>query len=247
MSDIGLHCLSGSVRSTPSSNPGDGNEIDLRGRGADALVPEACGTPQRDMRSAVEQLANNLQWAFFGEEGASGRVVFSWILAGGVTGGGIVIGTMALYGGGNAGLHLLVAPVLFLAGSLAGFLHGLVLAIVGRAGSCTRWCALKRAVLATVLSVPFVGLSWLIASAIVVGTALQLEFRWSWLLVSTGGWLLGAMLCGWAAVEGWSMLRRAYRRCPRRRLGLALAALAWSASALAFLEVGVPLPMVSAQ
>ena len=134
----------------------------------------------------------------------------------------MVIGTAALAGYGSSGLHLLVAPVLFIVGTVLGWAHGFALALVGRPGSCTRRRALGLALVGGATALPFVGLSWLIAGGITLTTALRIEWRWSWLGVTVLGWLVGGAICTWAAIEGCRMLRCAYQRCPRRRLGVAM-------------------------
>ena len=159
-----------------------------------------------------------LQSAFLGDEGAGGRVVCSWMLAGGIAAGGFLIGTLALAGRGNPGLHLLLAPVLFVAGTLLGFFQGIVLAVIGRPADVRVGRAFGRALLAGVLSTPLLPLAWLVSSAITVGSALQAEFRWSWLVVAAGGWIVGVSICAWALVEAWRLGRRRLLRFSERRV-----------------------------
>jgi len=159
---------------------------------------------------------------FGGAEGRCARVVASWGLAGGVAGGGILIGAFSLAGYGAAGLYLLLAPVLFLVGSLMGLAHGFALALVGRPGSCSRRRALALALVGGATALPLVGVSWLIANGITLTAVLRTEWRWSWLAVAVVGWVLGVAICTWAAVEGFRTLQCAYERCPRRGLGVVI-------------------------
>jgi len=182
---------------------------------------------------------------FGGVEGRCARVVASWILAGGVAVGGILIGALALAGYGASGLHLLVAPVLFLVGTALGLTHGFALALVGRPASCTLRRALGLALAGGLAALPLVGASWLIASGITLTTALRTEWRWSWLTVATGGWLLGAAICIWAVVEGFRTVQCAYERCPRRGLGLAVVTALFLGSCVVSWRL-FPLPEVSA-
>jgi hypothetical protein len=161
--------------------------------------------------------ADAVQSAFLGDEGAGGRVVCSWMLAGGIAAGGFLIGTLALAGRGNPGLHLLLAPVLFMAGTLLGFVQGIVFAVIGRPADERAGRAFGRALLAGALSVPLLPIAWLVSSAITVGSALQAEFRWSWLLVAAGGWIIGVSICAWAVVEAWRLGRRLSLRIFGRR------------------------------
>ncbi|MDX1646200.1 MAG: hypothetical protein R3304_03555 [Longimicrobiales bacterium] len=143
-----------------------------------------------------------LRWTFAGAEGAAGRVVLSWIMAGGICGGGLLIGMLALVGGGSPGLHLLLAPVLFLGGSVLGFLNGLGLAVLTRPESASMGEALRRGLTAVAVALPLLPLAWLVASSVSVATALQVERRISWIVVSAGGTLVGLAICGVAVREG---------------------------------------------
>jgi hypothetical protein len=163
---------------------------------------------------------DSLRRTFVGPEGLGGRVVASWVLAGGICGGGLLIGALAVLGIGSPGLHLLVAPVLFLAGTVLGLVLGLVLAVLGRPASATRGRALRAGLFAAGISLLLLPPSWLVSCAIVVGAALRMEMRISWLAVSLGGSVVGLLACAWAGLEGWravsAMLhRRADARDPR--------------------------------
>lgn len=153
-----------------------------------------------------------LRWTFEGAEGAAGRVVLSSILAGGICGGGLLIGTLAMIGRGSPGLHLLLAPILFLAGSLAGLVYGMTLSVLTRPGEAPRSDVWRRGLIAAVVSVLLLPMSWIVSSSITVATALQLEQRTSWIVVSIGGALIGVMVCGCAVVEGWRAVADAVRR-----------------------------------
>ncbi len=188
-------------------------------------------------------LAETLRWAFSGDPGASGRVVISWTLAGGAVTGGVLMGVLALLGRGNPGLLVLVGPALFVAGSLMGLLHGLALGAAWRPPGVSRRDALHRAGWGVAASVSLLPLSWLTSAAITVGWALQAEFRLSWLLVGSVGWLLAGGVCCWAAVEGCGHVRRAYGRCRRRHAGLLLTVLVAIGGALALERLGPAMPV----
>ncbi|MDH3269920.1 MAG: hypothetical protein OEN56_01230 [Gemmatimonadota bacterium] len=158
-----------------------------------------------------------LERTFTGPAGSVGRVVVSWTLAGGILGGGLLIGALALAGLGGPGLHLLLAPALFLVGSTVGVVLGCVLALTGRGPDVSRGEALRGSLIGAGVAILLLPLGWLISSSITVGTALQVEMRLSWLAVSLGGAGLGLLCCAWAVFEGWAMIKSAYSRCPRPR------------------------------
>ena len=165
----------------------------------------------------VSRYSDAIRRAFLGPGGASLRVVVALTLAGGVFTGGIFLGALALLDRVSPGLHLLVAPALFVAGTAMGLLHSLVLAVIGRPTDTTRFAALRQALVAAVCSLPLVGAAWLVSSAITLGSALRTDFRWSWLLVSGAGWLIGVGLCFWAACETACIVRTTRERWTARR------------------------------
>lgn len=154
-----------------------------------------------------------------GSEGGCVRLVLSWTVAGGVAGGGIVVGALTIAGVVEPGLQLLAAPVLFLVGAFLGLLHGGALSVIGRPRCLTRGAALRHALLAAALSVPLLGIGWLVTASITLTAALMTEMRPRWLFFAVGGWILGLSLCAWAALEGWRAIRAAVRRWPEGRVG----------------------------
>lgn len=132
--------------------------------------------------------------------------MLSSILAGGICGGGLLVGGLAVFDRGSPGLHLLLAPVLFLVGTALGLVQGFVLALIGRMRGVADSAALRRGLVGAGVSLPVLPLSWLISSSIAVSTALRTELRTSWLFVSAGGTLIGMMVCVWAIVEAWRMI-----------------------------------------
>jgi hypothetical protein len=124
----------------------------------------------------------------------------------------------------SPGLHLLAAPVLFLLGSILGAVHGGLLAVAGRPGGLSRTSALTRAAIAALIAVPLLGITWIITASIALSAALVTEWRISWAIIAAAGWLLGLLLCGWAAVEGWRAARRALSRWPAGRVASVIAA-----------------------
>lgn len=155
---------------------------------------------------------DSLRRTFFGPEGLGGRVVVSWVLAGGISGGGLLLVVLAVLGIGNPGLHLLVAPVLFLVGTVLGFVLGLALAVLGRPSAVTPGRALRAGLVAAAISLPLLAPSWLVSAAITVGTALRMEMRVSWLVVSLGGSVVGLLACAWAGLEGCRVVSATLRR-----------------------------------
>ena len=156
-----------------------------------------------------------------------------------------MIGTLDMMGRGTPGLHLLLAPVLFLSGTLLGLGHAVVLGIASRCDGETRVDVLRRELCAVAVSLPLLGLGWLVASAITVGVAVDGDSRVGFLVVAVIGWVLGLTFCVWAAREGWGALRHAYRRCPRRSVGLVTSLASASVTSFVLAEFGSEIPGLS--
>lgn len=174
--------------------------------------------------SNTSQTSTGFGGLFRGPEGSCGRVMVSWVGAGGVGAGGILVGALTIAGYVSPGFQLLAAPVLFLAGSFLGAVHGAVLAVAGRAETLTLGAAARRALLAGLASIPLMGATWVVTAGVSVTAALVRQWRLTWGVVALTGWIIGLALCFWAAVEGWRALRRAYARWPEGRLCTALTA-----------------------
>lgn len=170
-----------------------------------------------------ERIALGVGWVFEDPSGFCARVVASWVLAGGIMGGGVLIGTLSLSGVGSPGLYLLIAPVLFLVGTGVGFTHGIALALLGRPDECPLRRAGLGALLGALTALPLLGLAWVLASGVTLTVAVGEEgYHWSLVVVSAVAWVAALTVCVWAAIEGARAAKIAYMRCPHRRVGAAL-------------------------
>jgi hypothetical protein len=176
-----------------------------------------------------------------GARGRCVRLVLSWTVAGGVAGGGILVGALTIAGVLEPGVQLLAAPVLFIAGAVLGLLHGGALALVGRPSCLTRRGAFGQALIAGAISVPLLALGWVVTASISLTAALMTEMRASWLVFAAGGWAIGLVLCGWAAVEGLGALRIAFGRWPQGRAGSVLLTTILGATIALFAHVHPPI------
>jgi hypothetical protein len=159
---------------------------------------------------------------FKGPEGSCGRVMLSWVTAGGIAGGGVLVGLLTVAGYVPPGLQLLAAPVLFIIGAFLGAVHGGILAVAGRPRSLSPGAAARRVLVTCLFAIPALGAAWVVTAGISLTAALVHEWRFTWGFLSLGGWVFGLTLCLWAGVEGWQAVRRAYDRWPEGRLATAL-------------------------
>jgi hypothetical protein len=100
--------------------------------------PEASAGPMRHvtrlretvMRSSLARhLTHMFGELFLAQPGASGRLMLSLTMAGGIGGGGVLIGALALTGVVEPGVQLFAAEALFVVGAFAGFVYAVALGI----------------------------------------------------------------------------------------------------------------------
>lgn len=159
---------------------------------------------------------------FMGQDGACARLVVSWTVAGGIAGGGLLVGLLTVSGLVSPGFQLLAAPVLFLVGAFLGGFHAALLAVVGRPRTLTRGGATRKALWAILVAIPALLPAWLVTAGISISAALVNEWRLSWGLLTMGAALIGMAFCLWAAREGWNAICRAYARWPESKAGTVL-------------------------
>jgi hypothetical protein len=153
----------------------------------------------------------------------------------------MLVGALTITGLVEPGLQLLAAPMFFLAGAFLGLLHGSALSLLGRPTCLTRGAALKHAIVAALVSLPLLGISWLVTASITLTAALMTQMRVSWLLVAVGGWILGLALCAWAVAEGLRALRTAMSRWPDGRVGSVLLTAILGATTVLFVYLRPPI------
>lgn len=157
--------------------------------------------------------------------GLVGQVATSWGVAAGLAA-SLVVTAHVLLGQLSSSLGFLTTTVFFLAGSLIGYLHGGILAYLGRPGDVTRAQALHRLALAAVYALPAMVVGWVVAMVLALSAASLLAGRTAALLVSLVGWAAALGFMAWAAVETRSAVRNLCDRWPGARalfivLGLA--------------------------
>jgi len=168
---------------------------------------------------------SRIRGLFPGPRGDCVRLVLSWTMAGGVAGGGMSVGVLTAAGAVNPGFHLLIAPVLFLVGSLLGLAHGGVLAVVARTPEVGRGRAIGWACLAGLMALPLLLPAYVITAGISLTSVVVAEFSPGPFVLMLTAWTAGVAVCAWAAKEGWHAVARAYARWPQSRAGSVIAAL----------------------
>lgn len=161
--------------------------------------------------------------------GLVGQVATSWGVAGGLCASVVVTGHVLL-GHLSSSLGFLTTTLFFLAGSLIGYLHGGLLAYLGRPAAVSRGQALRRLALAALYAVPIMVAGWAVAMLLALSAASLLAGRVVALLVSLLGWAVTVALVVWAVIETRAAVRNLCRRWPGAgallvTLGLAFLAL----------------------
>lgn len=161
--------------------------------------------------------------------GLVGQVATSWGVAGGLVA-AVVVTTHVLLGQLSSSLGFLTTTLFFVAGSVIGYLHGGILAYLGRPADVDRRVALHRMVLAALYAVPVMVGGWLLAMVLAMSAASLVAGRTVALAMSSLGWLAAAGVLAWTVVETRGAVGNLCRRWPGARallltLGLAFLAL----------------------
>lgn len=150
------------------------------------------------------------------------RLVLAATMAGGLAGGGGVVAAIGFFRPDVTYMLLGLVPPLFALGAMAGFIHGAVLAWLGRpAGlSCGRY---MRQLLAGFLwSFPGLVGAAVITFWVSYTTALLSAGRPGWIMSVVVGWIVASVILFWAAAECLRALRNTARRWPELRPGATL-------------------------
>lgn len=144
--------------------------------------------------------------------GFPGRVAVSWAMASGVLAGGVFLAVLTLADRLSAFGIFLTSTALFLGGGFFGFLHGAVLGWLGREETMDGDTARRSLGLAAMYAIPALGFAWVVSSLV----SQTVAARYTGNLVALVGvgvaWIAGAVICTWAAREGFRALANAYTR-----------------------------------
>lgn len=189
--------------------------------------------------------------------GFEGMLPVAWAAGGGILFGGFAVAVFTLMGRlSGAGLFV-TAGALFLIGSAFGFVHGGILAYLGRDrdhSGTDFFASLARAVL---FSIPVLAVAWAIAGWIAL-TDVAVYMARPLPIFGVGiGWILGLAVVTVAVAFGARGLRRSFDRWPEARSGTALVLLSFLALVVTFAfdrpdlwwtgrPVGMPGPLILA-
>lgn len=160
--------------------------------------------------------------------GLVGQVATSWGVAGGLIA-SVVVTLHVLAGQLSSSLGFLTTTLFFVAGSLVGYLHGGILAYLGRPADVHRRLALHRLALAALYAVPVMVAGWLVSMVLALSAASMLAGRTIALLVSLLGWAAALGLVAWAVVETRGAVGNLCQRWPGARPLMIVLALAFLA------------------
>ena len=151
------------------------------------------------------------------DRGLPGRVQVTWIMAGGVLTGGVLMAIVTLTGTMNPGLALYSTSLFCLLGAALGGVHGLALGVAGRPPGIPWTRTAGSLGLGVLAALPGLLLAWVVAVFIsLTPVSLSLE-RPLLVFAVAGGWFVGLAVCSWAAVEGCKAARNALVRWPEAR------------------------------
>ncbi|NIP79238.1 MAG: hypothetical protein GWM90_08525 [Gemmatimonadetes bacterium] len=168
------------------------------------------------------------------ELGLVGQVATSWAVAGGLLAALVVTGHV-LAGALSSSLGFLTTSIFFVAGAVVAFLHGAILAYVGRPPDVDRRMALHRLALAVVYAFPAIALGWILSMMLSLSAASYVSGRTLALAASILAWVAAAGVFVWAVVETRGAVRNLCRRWPGAQAVLAAMTLAFLAALPVFL------------
>ncbi|HUG39240.1 MAG TPA: hypothetical protein VMM12_02085 [Longimicrobiales bacterium] len=170
------------------------------------------------------------------ELGLVGQVTTSWGLAGGMLA-ALVVTAHMVTDRLSASLGFLTITLFYVGGSLIAFLHGAILAYLGRPAGVSRHDALQRLALGAAYAVPLMVAGWGISLAVALSAVALRSGRPGLLLLSSIGWLITLTALAWAWLETRTALQNLYRRWPAGHAILVVLALAFLALLPVFLTV----------
>ncbi len=148
--------------------------------------------------------------------GLVGQVATSWGAAGGLIGAVVVTIHMVL-GHLSASIGFLTVTILFVAGSLVGFLHGGIVGYLSRPPHVSRLLALKRVALGGIYAVPAMLLGWMFALSLALTPAALISRAPGMVLLAAMGWVGAGGVFAWAALETRLALPHLFERWPGSR------------------------------
>ncbi len=140
---------------------------------------------------AESGVASTARESLIRETSRSTRVVVSWVAAGGITAGGLLIGVAALGSPEMSQGLLPLAPVLFLIGAAGGLIHGSILAYLGRPEGAGTAATIRAIMAGIVLSIPVLVVAWVATAWISLTSAVLSLHVWSSTLLAAAGWVVG--------------------------------------------------------
>jgi hypothetical protein len=161
--------------------------------------------------------------------GLVGQVATSWGVAGGLLATMVVLAHV-LASNLSSGVTFTMATLFYVVGSLIAFVHGGLLAYVGRPPDVDRHTALHRLAVAVLYDIPIMLLGWVVAMLMTLSVLSFSAGRYAALVVSAVAWIAGAAFIWWAFLETREAGRNLLQRWPDARalaliLGLAFLAL----------------------
>lgn len=160
--------------------------------------------------------------------GLVGQVATAWGVAGGLAA-SIVVALNMLLEQLSSSLGFLTTSVFFVAGSVIGYLHGGIVAYLGRPAAVDRRLALHRLALAALYALPSMIAGWVVAMVLTLSVASLLAGHTLALAVSSLGWLAAAGVLVWTVVETRRAVANLCRRWPGARALMATLVLAFLA------------------
>lgn len=165
--------------------------------------------------------------------GIEGRLVLAFTMAGGVLLSGVLVAT-ATFAGGSAGAVFSTTLLLFIIGSVLGWVHAVVLGCAAREQGCTRSRLMKRILAGGLWSLPALAIALLAAMGMAVSPIVLRVGGIGGVLAAAVSWMVGGAICLWALAVGLEAFRSAAARYREIRPGTPLLGVVLLALIIAF-------------
>ena len=151
--------------------------------------------------------------------GIEGRLVIAFTMAGGITVSGLLVTSATFSGQLSADPMLAATLILFVIGTVLGWVHAVLLGCAARQEGCDRITIAKRIFVAGMWSLPALGFALLAALGMAISPIAVRVGGIGGIVAAAIPWLAAAGICAWALSVGIEAFRNAAARYPEARIG----------------------------
>lgn len=149
--------------------------------------------------------------------GVEGRIVIAFTMAGGLIVSGLSVATAAMVNSIAPGVVLSATIMLFIAGSMLGWAHAVILGYAGRAPTTDRRDVVRHILVAGLWALPAQLVALFAAAGIAFSATIVRSGSIAAWPLAILCWLVGIGVCVWAVIVGAEAISNAFVRYPEAR------------------------------